>query len=107
MARSPAILTTDNAVVLVVDDEPLNVDLLEQELGAAGYETVAASSGEEALAIAAKRRPDLILLDVMMNGMDGYEACRRLKSDETTRAIPVIFLTALSDTFDKVRGFGV
>jgi len=100
-------LATDKPVVLVVDDEPLNVDLLEQELEAAGYDTIAATEGPEALAIAANERPDLNLLDVMMNGMDGYEACRRLKSNEATRAIPVIFLTALTETFDKVRGFGV
>jgi len=99
-------LATDKPVVLVVDDEPLNIDLLEQELEAAGYGTIAATAGAEALTIAANERPDLILLDVMMNGMDGYEACRRLKSSEVTRAIPVIFLTALTETFDKVRGFG-
>ena len=92
--------------MLVVDDEPLNIDLLEQELDAAGYDTIAATGGAEALTIAANERPDLILLDVMMNGMNGYEACRRLKSSEVTRAIPVIFLTALTETFDKVRGFG-
>jgi len=100
-------LATDKPVVLVVDDEPLNIDLLEQELDAAGYDTLAATGGAEALTIAANERPDLILLDVMMNGMDGYEACRRLKSTEVTRAIPVIFLTALTETFDKVRGFDV
>ena len=93
--------------MLIVDDEPLNIDLLEQELDAAGYGTIAATGGTEALTIAANERPDLILLDVMMNGMDGYEACRRMKASEVTRAIPVIFLTALTETFDKVRGFGV
>jgi DNA-binding NtrC family response regulator len=98
---------TEKPVVLIVDDEPLNVDLLEQELDPAGYDTIAASDGNEALALAASRHPDLILLDVMMKGMDGYETCRRLKSNESTRSIPVIFLTALSDAFDKVRGFGV
>src|SRR5262245_12861312 len=92
--------------VLVVDDEPLNVDLLEQELGGAGYATLAAASGEEALELAAKGQPALILLDVMMGGIDGYETCRRLKAAEATRAIPVIFLTALSESFEKVRGFG-
>jgi formate hydrogenlyase transcriptional activator len=100
-------LATEAATVLIVDDEPLNVDLLEQELGAAGYKTLAAASGEEALALAAKAQPDLILLDVMMAGIDGYEACKRLKAAEATRAIPVIFLTALTDTFEKVRAFGV
>ena len=92
--------------MLIVDDEPLNVDLLEQELRAANYDTRACSSGREALDIAAREQPDLILLDVMMSGMDGYETCRRLKASDGVRDIPVIFLTALSDTFDKVRGFG-
>jgi len=94
------------ATVLIVDDEPLNVDLLEQELGAAGYRTVSATNGEEALAAAAKSQPDLILLDVMMDGIDGYEVCKRLKASEATRAIPVVFLTALAETFEKVRAFG-
>jgi DNA-binding NtrC family response regulator len=96
---------TDQGVVLIVDDEPLNVDLLEQELSAEGFRTVAAENGEDALRLAAAARPDLILLDVMMKGIDGYETCRRLKAADPTRTIPVIFLTALSDTFDKVRGF--
>ena len=91
--------------VLVVDDEPLNVDLLEQELGAAGYRTVAASDGAGALALAASDNPDLILLDARMNGLDGYEVCRRLKENEATRAIPVIFVTALADTAGKLRAF--
>ncbi len=95
----------DAATVLIVDDEPLNVDLLEQELAAAGYRTVAATSGNEALAVAARAHPDLILLDVMMNGLDGYETCRRLKAGDATRAIPVIFLTALKETFEKTRAF--
>jgi DNA-binding NtrC family response regulator len=93
-----------DATILIVDDEPANVDLLEQELADAGYKTLSAPSGERALEIAPKS--DLILLDVMMGGIDGYETCRRLKAGEATRAIPVIFLTALSDSFEKVRGFG-
>jgi len=93
------------ATVLIVDDEPLNVDLLEQELAAAGYRTLSAASGEEAIAKAAKALPDLVLLDVMMAGLDGYVVCERLKAAEATRAIPVIFLTALTDTFEKVRAF--
>ena len=95
----------DAATVLIVDDQPLNVDLLEQELEAAGYRTVSASGGEAALARAAESAPDLILLDVMMPGIDGYETCRRLKASEATRQIPVIFLTALKDSFEKVRAF--
>ena len=104
MATEPA---PDRATVLIVDDEPLNVDLLEQELEAAGYRTVAAHSGEQALALAARAQPDLVLLDVMMAGIDGYETCRQLKASEATRAIPVIFLTALRETFEKVRAFGL
>ena len=94
------------SVILVVDDEATNVDLLEQELADAGYRTLSAASGEAALELSRKDKPDLILLDVMMAGIDGYETCRRLKAAEATRAIPVIFLTALSDSFEKVRGFG-
>ena len=93
------------ATVLIVDDEPLNIDLLEQELAAAGYRTLSAASGEEAIAKAAKGVPDLVLLDAMMAGLDGYAVCERLKAAEATRAIPVIFLTALTDTFEKVRAF--
>src|SRR5262252_5337833 len=100
------ILPADRPTILVVDDEPLNVDLLEQELGGARYHTVSANSGEEAIELAGRAQPELILLDVMMGGIDGYETCRRLKESEATRAIPVIFLTALTDSFQKVRGFG-
>jgi DNA-binding NtrC family response regulator len=98
-------LATDPSLVLIVDDEPLNVDLLEQELEAAGYRTLAASGGEAALAQAAAAAPDLILLDVTMPGIDGYETCRRLKADDATRSIPVIFLTALRESFEKVHAF--
>jgi formate hydrogenlyase transcriptional activator len=99
-------LATRGATILIVDDESANVDLLEQELADAEYRTLSASNGETALEISRKEKPDLILLDVMMAGIDGYETCRRLKAAESTRAIPVIFLTALSDSFEKVRGFG-
>jgi DNA-binding NtrC family response regulator len=98
-------LAPEGDCILIVDDEAMNIDLLEQELGGAGYRTLAATSGEEAIASAAKAQPCLILLDAMLGGIDGYETCRRLKAAEATRAIPVIFLTALNDTFDKVRAF--
>ena len=98
-------LATEAGTILIVDDEPLNVDLLEQELAGEGYRTLSAGSGEQALALAASAGPDLILLDVRMSGMDGYKVCERLKASEATRAIPVIFLTALSETFEKVRAF--
>ena len=100
-------MATDSGLVMIVDDEPLNVDLLEQELIAAGYRTIAAQNGEDALALTRKSQPDLILLDVMMVGIDGYETCKRIKADATMRMIPVIFLTALKDTFDKVRAFRI
>jgi DNA-binding NtrC family response regulator len=98
-------LGADAATVLIVDDEPVNVDLLEQELGAAGYRTIAAGSGEQAVALAAQKQPDLVLLDVVMPGIDGYETCRRLKASEASRSIPVIMLTALTETTEKVRAF--
>ena len=100
-------MNAEIATVLIVDDEPLNVDLLEQELDGAGYRTLAARGGEEALAIASKAKPDLILLDVRMAGIDGYETCRRLKASEATRSIPVMFLTALQETFEKLRAFNL
>ena len=98
-------MAPEAGTVLVVDDEPLNRDLLEQELRAAGYRALAAAGGEEALAIAAQARPDLILLDAMMPGLDGFATCARLKDAEATRAIPVIFLTALADAAVKLRAF--
>ncbi len=98
-------MAPDAATVLIVDDEALNRDLLEQELQEAGYRTQSAESGAEALAIAARARPDLILLDAVMQGLDGFATCARLKESEATRAIPVIFLTALTDTDVKLRAF--
>jgi len=90
--------------VLIVDDEPFNVDLLEQELEDLGCQTVTASNGQQALDRAAAERPDLILLDVMMPVMDGFEACRRLKESAHTQLIPVIIMTALHGIDDRVRG---
>jgi DNA-binding NtrC family response regulator len=98
-------LDGDAATVLVVDDEPLNVELLVQELEAAGYRTLRASTGEEALEVAAREQPELVLLDLLMPGIGGGEACRRLRAGEATRAIPVVVLTALTDTVEKVRAF--
>ena len=94
----------DAALILVVDDEPSNVDVLCDLLEALGYRTVGAGSGEAALALARDRAPDLVLLDVMMPGVDGLEACRRLKADPATASIPVVFVTALSDAEDRARG---
>lgn len=90
--------------ILIVDDEPFNVDYLEQELEDLGYETSSASNGREALDQVAADPPDLILLDVMMPVMDGFETCRRLKEDEETRLIPVIIMTALDAMEDRIQG---
>ncbi len=92
------------AKILIVDDEPFNVDYLEQELEDLGYETVSASSGQEALAKVAAEAPDLILLDVMMPGMDGFTVCRLLKEQEETQLIPVVFMTALGEREDRIKG---
>jgi len=90
--------------VLMVDDNPTNLQVLQATLEGQGYRLLAARDGASALAVAAKAAPDLILLDIMMPGMDGYEVCRRLKSDPATCDIPVIFLSALEQTEDKVKG---
>jgi diguanylate cyclase (GGDEF)-like protein/PAS domain S-box-containing protein len=91
-------------VVLVVDDYPLNLKLLCASLSRAKYEVLVAQTGESALEIAVSQQPDLILLDIRMPEMDGYEVCRRLKASPVTRDIPVIFMTALSETDNKVKG---
>ena len=93
------------AEVLVVDDIPENLKLLADILTDWGYRVRPASSGRLALKSVAARPPDLILLDVRMPGMDGYEVCRHLKSDEKSRDVPVIFISALNDVRDKVEGF--
>lgn len=94
-------------LVLIVDDQPHNLDVLVNYLGGSGLELVVATSGEEALEMAAQRPPSLVLLDVMMPGMDGFEVCRRLKAGIATRDLPIIFMSALSDTASKVRGLEV
>lgn len=90
--------------ILLVDDNPTNLQVLLQTLSGRGYKLLIAKNGESALRIAAKAKPALVLLDIMMPGMDGYEVCRRLKESSETRNITVIFLSALDDTKDKVRG---
>ncbi len=93
-----------SARVLVVDDNPLNVKLLTAKLAQDYYVVSTASDGTQALASVKASPPDLILLDVMMPGLDGFEVCRRLKADPETRHIPIIMVTALSDTADRLRG---
>jgi diguanylate cyclase (GGDEF)-like protein len=89
--------------VLIVDDTPENIDVLSAVLSGMGCELLAATSGERAIELAGRRRPDLILLDVMMPGMDGFEVCRRLKADMALAEIPVVFCTARTD--DISTGF--
>src|SRR5499427_3716196 len=99
--------TSDSQLVLIVDDTPTNVGGISGVLKGA-YRTKVATHGEKALVLAAgPEKPDLILLDVMMPGMDGYEVCRRLKANPVTRDIPVIFLTAKTDAIDEENGFEV
>ena len=93
--------------VLIVDDEPSNLDVLSRKLEFTGYEFLNATSGPEAIEKALSETPDIILLDIMMPIMDGYETCQKLKSSTRTKEIPVIFMTALTETEDKVRAFEV
>jgi two-component system, cell cycle response regulator DivK len=97
-----------NKRILVVEDQEDNRQILRDLLGNAGYEMIEAEDGEQALAQAAKHRPDLILMDVQLPLMDGYEATRRLKADPALRAIPVIVVTsyALSGDEAKARAAG-
>ncbi len=93
--------------LLIVDDTPANLGVLVETLSAAGYRLMVAEDGEEALAQTHQTVPDLILLDVMMPTLDGFETCRRLKADPRTRDVPVLFMTALHETADKVKAFAV
>lgn len=96
---------SDKPSILIVDDNLTNLRVLIDYLNESGLETLVARSGKGALRQADFARPDLILLDVMMPGIDGFETCRQLKAKDTTKDIPVIFMTALSDTSDKIKGF--
>jgi two-component system, sensor histidine kinase and response regulator len=91
--------------LLIVDDTPANVSVLFDFLNENGFKVLVAQDGKRAIQKALYAMPDLILLDIMMPGMDGFETCQRLKSDEKTQDIPIIFMTALADTVDKVKGF--
>jgi len=95
---------SDTESVLLVDDNPMNLQVLFQTLENQGCKMLIAKTGEMALSIAGKAHPNLILLDIMMPGIDGFEVCRRLKTDPDTEDIPVIFLSALGETEDKVKG---
>ncbi len=97
---------TEKPVVLIVDDVAVNLEILRALLEAEGWQISAATSGEEALEVVASDRPDLILLDVYMPGLNGFEVCRLLKKDDETRDIPVIFLTAAGEKEAILEGFG-
>ena len=90
--------------ILIVDDNPANLGVLFDSLEEVGFRVLVATDGEAALAGIGQVQPDIVLLDVRMPGIDGFETCRRLKADEATRDIPIIFMTALTDPVDEVRG---
>ena len=93
--------------ILVVDDEVNITQILEFSIGAEGYEVITAVNGEEAIDKARREQPDLIILDVMMPKIDGYEACRILKANPLTKSIPVVLLTAKGRDIDKRLGYEV
>ena len=96
---------TGKPVILVIDDDPNNLDIVSDYLSQCDYTILVAEDGESGFSRAEYAKPDLILLDVMMPGIDGLETCRRLQALDATREIPVIFMTALADTEHKVKGF--
>lgn len=97
----------DKTRILVVDDQKHSSDLTSGILKQYGFETINADNGFKAIEIAKKKYPDIILMDVMMSGIDGFETCKRLKKEPSIKEIPVIFVTALSDPMDKIKGFEV
>ncbi len=101
-----ALLAGGADVVLVVDDVPENIALLNDALDEAGYTVLVATGGEAALALAARALPDLVLLDAVMPGLDGFEVARRLKADPDTAPIPIVFMTGLTETEHVVAAFG-
>ncbi len=98
-------MTATGPTILVVDDTPANLSVLLDLLTGAGLAVLVADSGERALLQVSHRRPDLILLDAMMPGLNGFETCRRLRSDPATSELPVLFMTALTDTAARLAGF--
>ena len=107
MSATPQLAPSTQKLILIVDDTPLNIGVISGALKDS-YKTKVATNGEKALALAsAEEKPDLILLDIMMPGMDGYEVCSRLKADPVTSEIPIIFLTGQTSAEDETRGFEV
>lgn len=99
--------TLHEGTLLIVDDTPANVSVLFDFLTETGFKVLVAQDGKRAIQKATYAKPDLVLLDVMMPGMDGFEVCQILKSQEVTQDVPIIFMTALADTVDKVKGFNL
>jgi signal transduction histidine kinase len=99
--------TSDTRFILIVDDNPTNLSVLSEALSNAGFRFRIAVDGESAIAQAERNQPEIILLDVQMPGIDGFETCRRLKANPVTQNIPVIFTTALADTDSKTQGFSL
>lgn len=97
----------ETSIVLVADDNPNNLQVMESMLSEFGFDIRVAMNGVEALASVNEDPPDLIVLDIHMPEMDGYETCQRLKQQETTRDIPVIFASAMNEEFNKVKGFEI
>ena len=93
--------------ILIVDDNPTNLEVLSESLIQEGFQVAVAIDGESALEQVNYHRPELIFLDVMMPGINGFETCQRLKENPETHDIPVIFMTALSDSENKVRGLSL
>jgi CheY-like chemotaxis protein len=95
--------------ILVCDDDPVILRLLQVNLELEGYDVLLAQHGQKAIEIAMKEHPDLVILDIMMPRMDGYQTCRRIKSEESTKDIPVIFLSAKAQQSDieKGKSYGV
>jgi putative two-component system response regulator len=102
--RGPIETGTDIGRIVVVDDEPANLRLLTRQLVRDGHAVLTATNGDEALDLIVREQPDLVLMDVVMPRRDGFETCRALKQSASTRLIPVVIVTALSDSRDKVRG---
>jgi CheY-like chemotaxis protein len=99
--------TPEKATILVVDDTPANLKLLQEMLQSKGYRVLASPDGKTALNAATKSPPDLILLDINMPEMNGFEVCERLKANELLKAIPILFISALTETTDKMKAFSV
>lgn len=100
-------LESYNNTTLIIDDEAANIQVLSNFLEAQGIEIMMAKNGIDGISRAKKGQPDLILLDIRMPGMDGYEVCHQLKSDKSTKDIPIIFMTGLTELEDKLKAFAV